>query len=66
MLPRGLDDVFKRVLTELHRALTSAQLMLLMQRVLPVLVVSRTLLTVADLVWATGAEASQVRLWCAL
>lgn len=58
---KRLSGMFKGILTELHQALTKNQLQLLMKCVLPVLVVTGSLLTVSELVWATGAEVSQVR-----
>lgn len=64
-LPTGLSSMFHSVLDDLFKALTKDKrrdlMILISTGVLPVLVVSRQPLTLAELAWATGGTDEQVR-----
>lgn len=64
-LPNGLSSMYKHVLNLLNSALEADSrqdlMALLHDCILPVLVVTRDVLTVAELVWATDGPTDKVR-----
>ena len=65
LLPSGLEGMYRHIMTTLCDALKAERpelLTLLRDKVLPVLVASRNLLSVASLAWACGAKLEDVTL----